>query len=138
MAFSTTAILGAFAAQCGLHGEKATYRVGNVALANLDVIPGQSQAEAIGESGLVSTIDLQDFQLRAGDLVLPGETPQPFIPDRGHILEVLRGDQVHQFVVSHPDGNQAPFRRADAYGAVLRVHTLVFTPPTPVEETPPE
>lgn len=134
MSFSATAVLGQFFAQHGIHGEKATYRVGNHVIEDLDVIPGKSEAQAIGPDDLVTTVDLQDFQLRAGDLLLPGtEPPLQFIPDRGHIIEVVRGGQVVQFTVNHPNLNEAPYKRSDAYGAVLRVHTLQVEPSIPAE-----
>ncbi len=130
----TTAILAGFNTNYRVHGEQATYRAGNQSVVNLDVIPGKSAAETIDPATLLATnIDLQDFHIRAADLVWPGQS-QPFRPERGHIIEVVRDGQVQQFTVNHPNGNQAPFRRADAYGAVLRVHTIEMQAPVPVSE----
>lgn len=130
MATVPAAVLNAFTVAHGVHGETAEYLIdGEVVLPSLDVIPGTSQAEAIGNDSLVTTIDLQDFKVRAGDLVMPDE--QKFVPARGHVIRVIRGDQVVDFTVNHPNLNEAPYRRSDAYGAVLRVHTLQVVPAEP-------
>jgi len=128
------AVLKAFDAAHRALGETVIYRAGDVAIEDVAAIPGKSTAEIYDQSGIATTVELQNFAIRADALVVPdGSGTRRIRPERGHIIEVVRDGQTHQFRVQHPDMNQAPFRNADAYGGVLRVHSVEFESPTAAE-----
>lgn len=128
------AVLKAFDAAHRALGETITYRAGDVAIEDVSAIPGKSTAEIYDQSGLATIVELQDFAIRADALVVPdGSGTRRIRPERGHIIEVIRDGQTHQFRVQHPDMSQAPFRNADAYGGVLRIHTTESEAPTAAE-----
>lgn len=119
--FRTQAIIAAHTAALGVHGETITYRRGEQAIADVRVLPGKSEAEVINDRGLATVIELHDWLILSSVLQLDDA---PLLPERGDVIELVDGEITLQFAVLHPDGNQAPFRRCDTNGTVLRIHTV--------------
>lgn len=115
-------------------GETVVYRAGDVAIENLKAIPGKASAEVFDQNGLSTTVDLQTFSVRADSLIVPdGDGTRPIKPERGHIIEVVRGGKTRQYRVQHPHQNEKPFLEADPYGGVLRIFTVESEVPTAAE-----
>lgn len=129
MSLVTDALLSAYASAADVHGEVITYHCGEQSIEFI-ANPGHSEAEVYDQAtGLMTTVELQDWLVRSQDLKL-GETA--FLPERGHRIDVTANGLTRSFVVNHPDANRPPYRRSDPHGVILRIHTRL------VEQTPTE
>jgi hypothetical protein len=80
--------------------------------------PGKTQFEQADAHGLKTISETRDYLIQAADLVIGGI---PILPERGDQIRDTYGETVHVFEVT-PVGNEPPYRFADPYRTVLRIH----------------
>lgn len=87
-------------------------------------VPGRTEHEVVDDTGLVSTVQSQDWIVWAADLVL-GD--QVVLPKRNSdVVEELAEDGVSvaaTFQVAHPGGTE-PYSFMSASRLILRIHTI--------------
>lgn len=83
----------------------------------LKATKGETEFEVITSSGLATHYRSTDWIIKASDLVVGGEEVEP---QRGDIIE--DGDDIYEVM---PTNDLQPYRRADTYGILLRVHSLL-------------
>jgi hypothetical protein len=80
--------------------------------------PGKTEFEQADAHGLKTISETRDYLIQVADLVVAGVQ---ILPERGDQIRDTYGETVHVFEAT-PVGSEPPFRFADPYRTVLRIH----------------
>jgi hypothetical protein len=131
MSFITEQLVGSFVELQNEHGEAITYRRGNETV-DLIAVPGTSEAEALGDDQLVVNVELKDWLVLASELQFgTGQSARPITPQIGDRIELTNNGRIEAYRVSHPNTSAPPFKRRDARGLMLRIHSTLVEMPAP-------
>ena len=125
MSQRTQALLVAHDVACNAQGVTITYYHDGVAIPDVIALPGKTDHETFDKVGLATNVEIQDWIVRADRLMVDDVQ---ITPKRGDSLVLVYEGVTTHFAVHHPDGNRAPFKRCDAHGVLLRIHSMVIEP----------
>lgn len=134
--YATQSLIAAHQAACGVSGETFAYvRSGQTLVSGVVGLPGRTTAETFDKLGLATNVELQDWivlqeRLSVGNV--------PIYPERGDVIEMTSQGLTLRFAVTHPNERQPPWRRCDAWGVLIRIHSLLIDNPVPEEEPEPD
>ncbi len=86
---------------------------------SLQATAGRSEFDQQEEDGSLTRIEMQDFIVRAADLVIQGAVVEP---KRGDLVKRTIGTKVHTFTVASI-GVEPPFRYTGPERVDIRIHT---------------
>lgn len=102
-------------------GVAVTYRRSSYSVA-LTAIPGSTDFETVGPSGVIETIQTRDWIVKASELILNSAI---VLPAAGDEIDETVGSEVLTYRVVAPTGDTV-YRFSDPYRKILRIHSKLI------------